>query len=195
MLRSSGCRIVAPPLVIACVIALPLLTSVMNFMGMLGGFAAETTMTGMPLQTYFRLAFSSIQFSDLIPATLKTAVFGFIIATVASYLGVNTSIPREERRAAAVMGRGTRADAADRRRAVRAGANRSHDSACPRPFRTIGREHVEVHRRAEAAQINQCVADTGQKQLISVGGRQVQPEGRPPHEPTFEQDARHDWPP
>jgi phospholipid/cholesterol/gamma-HCH transport system permease protein len=48
-------------------------------------------MTGMPLQTYFRAAFSSIQFSDLIPATLKTAVFGFIIATVASYLGVNTA--------------------------------------------------------------------------------------------------------
>lgn len=77
--------------VVACVIALPILTSVMNVMGMLGGFAAETTVTGIPLQTYFRLAFSSIQFSDLIPATLKTAVFGFIIATVASYLGLNTS--------------------------------------------------------------------------------------------------------
>jgi phospholipid/cholesterol/gamma-HCH transport system permease protein len=77
--------------VIACVIALPLLTSLMNVMGILGGFVAETTMTGMPLQTYFRTAFASIQFSDLIPATLKTAVFGFIIATVASYLGVNTS--------------------------------------------------------------------------------------------------------
>lgn len=77
--------------VIACVIALPLLTSLMNFMGILGGFVAETTMTGMPLPTYFRTAFSSIQFSDLIPATLKTAVFGFIIATVASYLGVNTA--------------------------------------------------------------------------------------------------------
>jgi phospholipid/cholesterol/gamma-HCH transport system permease protein len=77
--------------VIACVIALPMLTSVMNFTGMLGGFAAETTITGMPFGTYFRQAFSSIQFSDLIPATLKTMVFGFIIATVASYLGINTT--------------------------------------------------------------------------------------------------------
>jgi phospholipid/cholesterol/gamma-HCH transport system permease protein len=77
--------------VVACVIALPILTSLMNFMGILGGFVAETTITGTPLQTYFRTAFSSIQFSDLIPATLKTAVFGFIIATVASYLGVNTA--------------------------------------------------------------------------------------------------------
>lgn len=77
--------------VVACVIALPILTSLMNFTAMLGGFAAETTITGMPLRTYFRMAFSSIQFSDLIPATLKTAVFGFIIATVASYLGVHTT--------------------------------------------------------------------------------------------------------
>jgi len=77
--------------VIACVIALPILTSIMNLTGMLGGYVAENTANGMPLGTYFRLAFSSIQFSDLVPATLKTAVFGFIIATVASYLGVNTT--------------------------------------------------------------------------------------------------------
>ena len=38
---------------VACVIALPMLTSLMNFTGMLGGFAAETAMTGMPLGTYF----------------------------------------------------------------------------------------------------------------------------------------------
>ena len=77
--------------VLACVIALPILTSLMNFSGMVGGYVAETTITGMPFQTYFRTAFSSIQFSDLIPATLKTAVFGFIIATMASFLGVNTT--------------------------------------------------------------------------------------------------------
>jgi phospholipid/cholesterol/gamma-HCH transport system permease protein len=77
--------------VVACVIALPILTSVMNVMGILGGFAAETSITGMPFGAYFRQAFSSIQFSDLVPATLKTMVFGFIIATVASYLGVHTT--------------------------------------------------------------------------------------------------------
>ena len=76
---------------VACVIALPILTTLMNFTGMLGGFAAETTITGMPPGQYFRQAFSLIGFSDLIPATLKTAVFGFIIATVAAYLGFTTT--------------------------------------------------------------------------------------------------------
>jgi phospholipid/cholesterol/gamma-HCH transport system permease protein len=77
--------------VVACVIAFPILTSVMNVMGMLGGFAAEHALTGIALRTYFDQAFSLIEFSDLIPATLKTCVFGFIIATVACYLGVNTT--------------------------------------------------------------------------------------------------------
>ena len=76
---------------VACVIALPVLTSLMNFTGMLGGFAAERAVTGTTLGLYFQNAFSLIEFSDLIPATLKTAVFGFIIAIVASYLGINTS--------------------------------------------------------------------------------------------------------
>ncbi len=77
--------------VVACVIALPLLTSLMNFTGMLGGYFAEVAITGVPFQTYFRQAFSAIEFSDLIPATLKTTVFGFIIATTSSYLGINTT--------------------------------------------------------------------------------------------------------
>ncbi len=77
--------------VVACVIAVPILTTVMNFTGMLGGWAAETAVNGVPIGTYFDQAFSLIQFSDLIPATLKTAVFGFIIAIVGCYLGVNTT--------------------------------------------------------------------------------------------------------
>jgi phospholipid/cholesterol/gamma-HCH transport system permease protein len=77
--------------VVACIIALPLLTTIMNFAGIIGGFLAETAATGMGLQLYFTRAFSLIEMSDYIPATLKTMVFGFIIATVSSYLGMNTT--------------------------------------------------------------------------------------------------------
>jgi phospholipid/cholesterol/gamma-HCH transport system permease protein len=76
--------------VIACVIALPILTTLMNFAGMLGGYIAETTATGMTLDLYFTRAFSLIDMTDYIPGTVKTMVFGFIIATVSSYLGFNT---------------------------------------------------------------------------------------------------------
>lgn len=76
--------------VAACIIALPILTTIMNFAGMLGGFIAETTATGMTLPLYFRRAFSLIGMTDYIPATLKTMVFGFIIATTSAYLGFTT---------------------------------------------------------------------------------------------------------
>jgi phospholipid/cholesterol/gamma-HCH transport system permease protein len=81
--------------VIACTIALPILTTIMNFAGMAGGFLAETTANGMSLHLYFTRAFSLIGFSDYVPATLKTMVFGFIIATISSYLGFTTTAGTE----------------------------------------------------------------------------------------------------
>jgi phospholipid/cholesterol/gamma-HCH transport system permease protein len=77
--------------VVACMLSVPLLVTVMNFTGMLGGYLAEKVITGMSLRLYFDAAFSSVQFTDYIPATLKTIVFGFIIAVVSSYLGFTTT--------------------------------------------------------------------------------------------------------
>ena len=84
--------------VAACIIALPILTTIMNFAGMIGGFLAETTTTGMPLPLYFNRAFSIVDLTDYVPATVKTMVFGFIIATISSYLGFTTESGTEGRR-------------------------------------------------------------------------------------------------
>jgi phospholipid/cholesterol/gamma-HCH transport system permease protein len=75
--------------VAACIIAVPILTTLMNFAGMLGGFLAERAASGMSLALYFDRAFSLIDINDYVPSTAKTMVFGFIIATVSSYLGFN----------------------------------------------------------------------------------------------------------
>ncbi|OFW08050.1 MAG: hypothetical protein A3H96_21890 [Acidobacteria bacterium RIFCSPLOWO2_02_FULL_67_36] len=77
--------------VVACVIALPILTTIMNFAGMIGGYLAETAATGMSLSLYFTSAFTLIDMTDYVPATIKTMVFGFIIATMSSYLGFTTT--------------------------------------------------------------------------------------------------------
>ena len=76
--------------VMACVIVQPILTTVMSFTGIVGGYLAETVISGLSFRLYFDRAFSSMEFVDYIPATLKTMVFGFIIGTVSSYLGYNT---------------------------------------------------------------------------------------------------------
>src|SRR5688572_18980829 len=76
--------------VAACVIALPILTTIMNFAGIFGGYLAESTATGMGIGLYFNRAFELIDMTDYVPATVKTMVFGFIIATMSSYLGFTT---------------------------------------------------------------------------------------------------------
>lgn len=76
--------------VIALMIAMPLLTVMMDFSGILGGYVAEAAISGMSWQLYFDRAFTFIGYSDLIPTTLKTIVFGYLIAVVASYLGFTT---------------------------------------------------------------------------------------------------------
>lgn len=77
--------------VVACAIALPLLTVLMNFAGMLGGFFAESAVSGTTIRLYFIHAFSGMAFYDFIPPTLKTIVFGLIIGTTSAYLGYNAT--------------------------------------------------------------------------------------------------------
>jgi phospholipid/cholesterol/gamma-HCH transport system permease protein len=77
--------------ILACIVAMPLLTAVIDFCGIFGGYVAETTISGMSAQLYFHRAFSIVEFSDFLPATLKTMVFGFIIGAVSSYLGFTTT--------------------------------------------------------------------------------------------------------
>ena len=77
--------------ILACILALPLLTTIADLCGILGGYLAETAISGMSWELYFNRAFSLVEFTDFIPATLKTTVFGLIIGTVGCYLGFTTT--------------------------------------------------------------------------------------------------------
>jgi len=77
--------------ILALMLVMPLLTIVMDFAGILGGYLAEAAVSGMSWRMYFERAFTFITYADLIPATVKTVVFGFLIAVSASYLGFTTS--------------------------------------------------------------------------------------------------------
>lgn len=76
--------------IIALMVVMPLLTIMIDFSGIVGGYVAEAVVSGMSWQAYFERAFSYIAYSDIVPATLKTVVFGFLIAVVSSYLGLTT---------------------------------------------------------------------------------------------------------
>jgi phospholipid/cholesterol/gamma-HCH transport system permease protein len=79
------------PRIVACILALPLLTLFMDFSGLLGGFLAEHGASGISFQLYLTRAFSAFEWSNFVPPTLKTAAFGLIIGTVSSYFGYTTN--------------------------------------------------------------------------------------------------------
>src|SRR5262249_55648915 len=70
------------PRIVACTVALPLLTVFMDCSGLLGGFVSEYAASGISFHLYISRSFSSLEWSNFYPPTLKTAVFGFIIGTV-----------------------------------------------------------------------------------------------------------------
>jgi phospholipid/cholesterol/gamma-HCH transport system permease protein len=77
--------------VAACILALPILTILMDFMGSIGGLLAEMAVSHSSALLYIHRAFASMGWPDYIPTTLKTTVFGLIIGTISSFLGYNAS--------------------------------------------------------------------------------------------------------
>lgn len=77
--------------ILACIIALPILTTLFNFSGLGGGLLSEMLVAHMAVRQYLNLAFSPMGWSDYIPPILKTVVFGLLIGTVSCYLGYTAS--------------------------------------------------------------------------------------------------------
>ena len=78
------------PRIVACTLALPLLTLFLDFSALLGGFASEYAASRLSFQLYISRAFSAFEWSNFYAPTLKTAVFGFAIGTISSFLGYTT---------------------------------------------------------------------------------------------------------
>ncbi len=78
------------PRIVACTLALPLLTLFLDFSGLLGGFLFEHLAAGASFRLYIAQSFASFEWSTFYPPTLKTVAFGFIIGTVSSFLGYTT---------------------------------------------------------------------------------------------------------
>jgi phospholipid/cholesterol/gamma-HCH transport system permease protein len=79
------------PRILACTLALPILTLFMDFSGLLGGFVSEYASSRLSPQLYLFRAFTAFEWSNFWPPTLKTCVFGFAIGTISSYFGYTTN--------------------------------------------------------------------------------------------------------
>jgi phospholipid/cholesterol/gamma-HCH transport system permease protein len=73
--------------VLACVLIFPVMTIWTDTIAMFGGYLESILSSDMDYRIFISTAFSSLRFSDLIVDTMKTSIFGFIVAIVSSYLG------------------------------------------------------------------------------------------------------------
>ena len=81
-------KFLAATRVLACTLMLPLLTLVADFSGIMMGWLANTLAEPISLQLFLSNGTKDVTFNDFLPPTLKTAVFGLIIGTIACFQGM-----------------------------------------------------------------------------------------------------------
>ena len=82
-------RKLVTPRVIATVLMLPLLTAMADFLGLIGGYIVSSLTLRLGAVTFWTRAIDVLVFSDLVQGLTKPVVFGFILATVGCYQGLN----------------------------------------------------------------------------------------------------------
>jgi len=67
------------PRILACMFMIPMLTIIADAVAIMGGYIATTFYSDMTFTLYFLKATSILKFSDIVPAIIKTVLFGFAI--------------------------------------------------------------------------------------------------------------------
>jgi phospholipid/cholesterol/gamma-HCH transport system permease protein len=76
------------PRVLACMIALPLVTVFIAALAIAGGFLAESLGGGMSWLQYEAAAVRGLRLEDVVPATGKTVVFGYLTGVAGCFYGM-----------------------------------------------------------------------------------------------------------
>ena len=77
--------------VIACMVAVPLLTVIADILGVVGGMIVGVIQGGISFHLYVNYTLTYVGLTDVIPGLLKTIFFGMLIGTIACYYGFETT--------------------------------------------------------------------------------------------------------
>ena len=83
-------RLLAATRILACILMLPLLTLAADFCALTMGWIAQALAEPISLHQFINAGFRGANFTDLLPPTLKTAVFGLIIGLISCFQGMRT---------------------------------------------------------------------------------------------------------
>lgn len=97
-------RTLVGPRVLACILALPLLTIFIAYLAIAGSFSAEALGGTMTWTQYQAACLRGLRMEDVVPALLKTAVFGYLVGVTGCYFGMHASGGTEGVGRAATLG-------------------------------------------------------------------------------------------
>jgi len=78
------------PRVISTVFMMFFLTIISDLVGLAGGWLISFGLLGLDTYQYWNSAYQALSYNDVITGLIKPLVFGFIIATIGCYYGMNT---------------------------------------------------------------------------------------------------------
>jgi phospholipid/cholesterol/gamma-HCH transport system permease protein len=81
-------KLLAATRILACIVALPLLTLAASACGVFMGWVTATLIEPITLQHFITTGFKGAGFKDFLPPTFKTSVYGLIIGSIACFTGM-----------------------------------------------------------------------------------------------------------
>jgi phospholipid/cholesterol/gamma-HCH transport system permease protein len=92
------------PRAVACTLAVPLLTVLVDASALAGALTAESLAGRLSPQLFWRQSLVFLRLFDVIPATLKTSVFGLLVGVVGCWIGLHSERSAEAVGRAATRG-------------------------------------------------------------------------------------------
>ena len=89
-LSTNPMKYLTVPRVVAATLCVPLLVGVGDAIGIMGGYLVGTTRLGFNEAIYLKYTVDFLQIWDVVSGMIKGAVFGFIIALMGCFYGMNS---------------------------------------------------------------------------------------------------------
>jgi phospholipid/cholesterol/gamma-HCH transport system permease protein len=81
-------RKLVTPRVLGAILVVPLLTALMDFIGLIGGCVASVFTLRLDIVQFWTRAINALEFGDIMQGMSKPIVFGFILASIGCYKGL-----------------------------------------------------------------------------------------------------------
>ncbi|MCP3970491.1 MAG: ABC transporter permease [Rhodobacteraceae bacterium] len=89
-LSTNPLKYLTIPRVLAATLVVPLLAAVGDIIGVLGGYLVSTSRLGFTPAVYLTNTWDFLEAADMVSSLAKAAVFGFIVALMGCYHGMNS---------------------------------------------------------------------------------------------------------